>query len=97
LTLFAQGLLAPLPTFPYESNPGNIGDGWEGGCVVSPNLTTTSLKLGQNDQGNAFGLAHLIRRHPQMFHNDSQYQLITGYAGTNMGGLGQAPRKIREW
>src|SRR5262249_29184937 len=37
--------------------------------MVPSHLTTTRMKLGQNDQGNAFGLAHLIRRHPQMFRN----------------------------
>ncbi|TXL79491.1 hypothetical protein FHP25_05975 [Vineibacter terrae] len=28
---------------------------------------------------------------------DNTYKLITGYPGQNMGGLGQAPVKIREW
>jgi len=37
--------------------------------LVSASLNTTLVKLGQNDGGNAFGLAHVLKGHAQMFND----------------------------
>lgn len=138
----------PLSTFGGGRRIGNR--------VVSASLNRTTLKLGQNDAGNAFGLAHVVKRHPEMLgtlsaspawpvdlahlrdnlrgitaqpgrgvgvrwiawqtnnqryviHGVSpghqhamlvisdDYNLITGYGGQNMGGLGQVPVTFRDW
>jgi len=134
--------------FAYKQNNG----------IISNGLNRVTVKLGHNDVGSAYGLAHVLKRHPQMFHTlssspaaapatfdltmfrdnlraitgvyapgtgvrwvgmqitnrryvihgianqqhamlivDQACNLITGFPGTTMGGLGQMPSKIREW
>ncbi len=135
----------------------NYGGGRRiGNRQLGPGMNNTTLKLGQNDVGNAFGLAHIVQRHPEMLgtlvaapqwpanldnlrdnlrgvtaqpgqgvgvrwvawqtnnqryvihgvspgHQHAMlvvsngYNLITGYGGQNMGGLGQVPVTFRDW
>jgi hypothetical protein len=37
--------------------------------LISPSLCRPTVKLGQNDEGNAYGLVHILRGHPKMFSN----------------------------
>ncbi len=146
---------SPMSTYGGGHRHNNVDNG-----LVAPGMNRTTLKLGQNDVGSAYGMVHVVRGHPQMFNNlvsnppvapatfdlanlrdnlravtaqpgvgvgvrwvakqinngryvihgvsasthqhamlvvDNTYKLITGYPGQNMGGLGQAPVKIREW